>query len=171
MQIVVWAAAMVVAIGYSAAPTLAQTAKAELKDAQGAAVGTVELNETPAGVLLAVSLENVAAGAHGFHIHAVGKCEGPAFTSAGGHFNPRNHKHGMMSKDGHHAGDLPNLHVPQGGRHKAEMLAPGVTLRKGQPHSLMDEDGASVVLHAGPDDHKSDPAGESGARIACGVVQ
>lgn len=155
----------------AAAPALAQTAKVELKDAKGAAVGTVALSETPGGVLLTLSLKGIPAGPHGFHIHAVGKCEAPAFTTAGGHFNPGKHMHGYMSGQGQHAGDLPNLHVPASGDLTIEVLAAGVTLKKGSANSLLDEDGSALVIHEKADDYKTDPAGDSGARIVCGVIQ
>ncbi|MGZ5905873.1 MAG: superoxide dismutase family protein, partial [Reyranella sp.] len=89
----------------------AQTAKASLKDASGKDVGQVALLQTPHGVLLKLTVKGVAAGEHAFHVHAVGKCEAP-FTSAGGHFNPGNKKHGLLAAEGHHAGDMPNLHIP-----------------------------------------------------------
>ena len=108
------------------------------------------------------------AGEHAFHIHAVGKCE-PPFTTAGGHFNPAQHKHGFMSGEGH-AGDMPNLHVPEGGALSIEVLNRDVTLAKGKPNSVFDADGSAIVIHAKADDYKSDPAGNAGDRIACGVV-
>ena len=102
------------------------------------------------------------------HIHAVGKCEAP-FESAGGHFNPGHTHHGMMSGEGH-AGDMPNLHVPQDGSLSVEVLNREVTLEQGKPNSLFDNDGSSLVIHAKADDYKSDPAGNAGDRIACGVI-
>ena len=107
-------------------------------------------------------------GEHAIHIHAVGKCEAP-FESAGPHFNPGNHKHGMMAGEGH-AGDMPNLHVPQSGELVVEILNPAITLEKGKPNSVFDADGSAVVIHAKADDYKSDPAGNAGERIACGVI-
>lgn len=154
----------------AAAPAMAQTAKAELKEAKGAPIGTVALTDVPTGVLLNLSLKGLPAGTYGFHIHAVGKCEGPAFASAGGHFNPAQHKHGFMSAEGSHAGDLPNLHVAGSGAFKMEALAAGVTLKKGQANSLLDADGSALVIHEKADDYKTDPAGDSGARIICGVI-
>jgi len=113
-------------------------------------------------------VKGLPAGEHAFHIHAVGKCE-PPFDSAGGHFNPAQHKHGIMAGEGH-AGDMPNLFVPASGELTVEILNTNVTLAKGKPNSLFDADGSAVVIHAGPDDYKSDPAGNAGGRIACGVV-
>jgi Cu-Zn family superoxide dismutase len=151
-----------------ALPAAAQTARATLKDKDGKEVGTVGLSQTQAGVLLKVSLKGIPAGEHAFHIHAVGKCE-PPFDSAGGHFNPAQHKHGILAGEGH-AGDMPNLFVPPSGELTVEVLNANVTLAKGKPNSLFDSDGSAIVIHAGPDDYRSDPAGNAGGRIACGVV-
>ena len=152
-----------------ALPAHAQSAKAALKDAQGKDVGQVQLTQTPHGVLLKMTLKGAPPGERAFHIHAVGKCEAP-FESAGPHFNPDNHKHGMMAGQGH-AGDLPNLHVPQSGELSIEILAPAVTLVKGKPNSLFDADGSTLIIHAKADDYKTDPSGDAGGRIACGVIQ
>lgn len=151
-------------------PSQAQTAKANLQTADGKDAGSVTLTQTPHGVLLALSVKGLPAGEHAFHVHAVGKCE-PPFTSAGGHFNPDNKKHGMMAPEGAHAGDMPNLHVPASGELSVEVLNAAVTLEKGKPNSLFDADGSAVVIHAGKDDYKTDPTGDAGGRIACGVVQ
>lgn len=147
----------------------AQTAKAGLKDATGKDVGTVQLVQMPQGVLLKLALKGVAPGEHAFHIHAVGKCE-PPFTSAGGHFNPASKKHGMGSAEGSHAGDMPNLHVPANGELTVDVANSMITLAKGQPNSVFDADGSAIVIHAGVDDYKTDPTGNAGDRIACGVI-
>ncbi len=154
-----------------AAPTQAapgDEATAELKDREGQALGTVRLTETPHGVLLAGELGRLPPGPHGFHIHAVGKCE-PPFTSAGGHFNPANHKHGFMAAEGPHAGDLPNLHAASDGKATVDAFAAGARLAGAQ--GVLDQDGAALVVHAKADDYRTDPAGDSGDRIACGVVR
>lgn len=147
-----------------------QTAKAMMKNAEGADVGRVDLVAVRDGVLLKMALKGIPPGGHAFHIHAVGKCE-PPFTSAGGHFNPENKKHGMMAADGAHAGDMPNLEVPASGELKIEVLNTEVSLDKGEADSLLKPDGTALVIHAVPDDYKTDPAGNAGGRIACGVIE
>jgi Cu-Zn family superoxide dismutase len=152
----------------SALPASAELANAQLKDASGKAVGDVDLMQTPGGVLLRISIKGLPPGERAFHIHEVGKCEAP-FESAGGHFNPGKHKHGMMAGEGH-AGDLPNLHIPQNGELRIEVVNKAITLEKGKPNSVFDSDGSTLIIHAKADDYKSDPAGNSGDRIACGVI-
>ncbi len=147
----------------------AQTAKASLKDASGKDVGQVQLLQTPQGVLLKLSVKGVPAGEHAFHIHAVGKCE-PPFTSAGGHFNPAGKKHGMEAAEGQHAGDMPNLHIPASGELAVDVANPMISLVKGQPNTVFDADGSAIIIHAGTDDYKTDPTGNAGDRIACGVI-
>ena len=148
----------------------AQNAKAALKNAEGKDVGSAALTQTPAGVLIKLSLKGVPAGERAFHIHGVGKCE-PPFTSAGGHFNPGKKKHGVMAAEGAHAGDMPNLHVPASGELVIEVLNAAVTLDKGKANSLFGPEGTSLIIHAGKDDYKTDPTGDAGGRIACGVIE
>ena len=147
----------------------AQTAKAELRNVRGAAVGTATLTEGPNGVKIALQLSNLPPGTHGFHIHAVGKCDPPDFNSAGAHFNPEERKHGGRTAEGPHAGDLANLVVGIEGTVKLEIPAPRVTLGPGK-YSLFSPAGTTLVIHAGLDDELTDPTGNSGARIACGVI-
>jgi Cu-Zn family superoxide dismutase len=161
---------MAVLIVFDALPSQAQTAKAALTSADGKDAGSVTLTQIPNGVLLALTVKGLPAGEHAFHVHAVGKCETP-FTSAGGHFNPGNKKHGLMAPDGTHAGDMPNLHIPASGELTIEVANGAITLEKGKPNSLFDDDGSAIVIHAGKDDYKTDPTGDAGGRIACGVVQ
>jgi superoxide dismutase, Cu-Zn family len=151
-------------------PAAAQTGKAAIKNANGGDVGTAEMTQTPAGVLIKLSVKGLPPGDHAFHVHAVGKCE-PPFDSAGGHFNPATKKHGLMAADGPHAGDMPNLHIPVGGELVVEVLNSNITLEKGKPNSVFDTDGSALVIHAGVDDYKTDPTGNAGGRIGCGVVQ
>ena len=166
---IVCCAALIAASFSLASPAVAQSAKATLKDQKGAEVGTVDLTQTPAGVMLRLSLKGLPGGERAFHIHAAGRCE-PPFTTAGGHFNPAGQKHGLLVGPGH-AGDMPNLHIPDNGVLVIEILNAAVTLEKGKPNSLFQSDGTSIVIHAGKDDYKSDPAGNAGDRIACGVIQ
>jgi Cu-Zn family superoxide dismutase len=147
----------------------AQTAKASLKDASGKDVGEVQLLQTPHGVLIKLAVKGVPPGQHAFHVHAVGKCE-PPFTSAGGHFNPAGKKHGMEAAEGAHAGDMPNLFVPANGELTVEIANPMISLIKGQPNTVFDADGSAMIIHAGADDYKTDPTGNAGDRIACGVI-
>ncbi len=143
----------------------AEQARAKMMNANGEGVGEVTLDETPHGTLLHATLENLPAGTHAFHVHSVGKCE-PPFKSAGGHFNPEGKMHGFLNAEGLHAGDMPNIHVPASGSLEIEILN---TLLK-LDSTLFDSDGAAIVIHAGADDYKSDPAGAAGPRIACGVI-
>ena len=165
----VGAAALLAAAVSTPAIAAGEMANAQLKDSSGKSIGDVDLMQTPAGVLIKLQIKGLPPGERAFHIHAVGKCEAP-FESAGPHFNPGNHKHGMMAGQGH-AGDMPNLHVPQSGELSVEVMNAAVTLEKGKPNSLFDGDGSTLVIHAKADDHKTDPAGNSGDRIACGVIQ
>jgi Cu-Zn family superoxide dismutase len=105
------------------------------------------------------------------HIHSLGKCDGPDFTSAGPHFNPEHKKHGHKNPEGAHAGDLPNLQVAADGTVKTEIVAKGVNLKEGDPDSLLKADGTSLVIHASADDEMTDPAGNAGSRIVCGVIK
>jgi Cu-Zn family superoxide dismutase len=151
-------------------PVAAQSAKALLKSGEGKDVGSAELTQTPAGVVIRLAVKGLPAGEHAFHVHGVGKCE-PPFTSAGGHFNPSGKKHGMMAAAGYHAGDMPNLHIPTSGEIVVEVLNAAITLEKGKPNSLFGPDGTALIIHAGKDDYKTDPTGEAGGRIACGIIQ
>jgi len=157
-------------LALAAFPAAAQSAKATLKNAEGKDVGSAALTQTPAGVLIKLAVKGLPPGERAFHIHGVGKCE-PPFTSAGPHFNPGGKKHGLMAADGHHAGDLPNLHVPASGELAVEVLNAGVTLEQGKPGSLLGGQGTALVVHAGKDDYKTDPAGDAGGRIACGLIE
>ena len=148
-------------------------AVAFLLDSAGRELGKVQLTETPGtpGVTYTIEVERGATtGQHGIHFHTVGTCDGATkFAGAGGHFNPGGKKHGMMSPDGPHAGDLEALTIDSFGHGSFTALDPRITLTPG-PNSLLDADGSSIVLHALPDDQRTDPSGNSGARVACGVI-
>ncbi len=144
-------------------------ATVELKNASGASVGTIMLMQEGDAVHLKGTLNNLPPGVHGIHIHAVGSCS-PDFAAAGPHFNPMNKKHGLENPDGPHAGDLSNLTVNADGTGTYDYKDTMVSLLGGVPNSLYDADGSSLVIHASADDYKTDPAGNSGARIACGVI-
>jgi Cu-Zn family superoxide dismutase len=145
------------------------SAGAALKDKDGKDVGVATLIQTDDGVRIAVTGYRLPPGTHGLHIHAAGLCEPPEFTSAGGHFNPGGKQHGRMNPAGPHAGDLPSLVVAASGEGGLDTTTKAVTLSPG-PTSLFSDKGTSIVIHAAPDDEKTDPTGNSGARIACGVV-
>ncbi len=167
MKIIVASAIALLALTSAAT---AQNGKATLKDAGGKEVGSAQLSQTPHGVLVRLTLKGVPAGEHAFHIHQTGKCEAP-FTTAGGHFNPGTKKHGIMAADGPHAGDMPNLHIPADGNLAIEVVNAAVTLDKDKPNSLYKPEGTALIIHAGKDDYKTDPTGDAGGRIACGVVE
>jgi Cu-Zn family superoxide dismutase len=160
-------AALVISSAFSASAQMA--VKAELHDGMGNSVGTAEFAPAPKGVSIKLNLMNLPPGVHGIHVHAVAKCEGPAFTTAGGHLNPDMKHHGLENPDGPHAGDMPNITVAADGTAKATVVAPGVTMGD-DPHSIFTGGGTALVIHANADDMKSDPAGMAGARIACGTI-
>jgi len=152
-----------------ASPAVAAgSASASLRDASGKEVGRATLTETTSGLLVRLDVTSAPQGEHALHFHAVGKCEPPDFKSAGPHFNPSEAKHGIENPEGPHAGDMPNLHVPADGRLSVEVLNQAVTLSG--KSALLDDDGAALVIHAAADDYRTDPAGNAGDRIACGVI-
>jgi Cu-Zn family superoxide dismutase len=144
-------------------------ASADMKDAAGKTVGEAILEQRDDGVQITVSFTGLPPGPHAFHIHETGRCE-PPFESAGGHFNPTGMQHGKDNPKGPHLGDLPNLDVPADGRVKAQVTVKDVTIAGGR-NALLDADGAALVVHGNADDYKSDPAGNAGKRLACGVVR
>lgn len=152
----------------TAAPS-AQAVRVELINAQRQPVGSATLTESGQGVQVALQLTNLPAGTHGLHFHQNGACE-PPFESAGPHFNPTNRQHGTENPQGPHAGDLPNITIGQSGGTDTTVVSNMVTLQPDQPNSLLKQGGTSLMIHATADDYKTDPSGNSGARIACGVI-
>jgi superoxide dismutase, Cu-Zn family len=147
------------------------SASADLKNAQGESVGRARLTPTGAGVQIVVEVQGLPPGPKAVHIHETGACAPPAFASAGGHVNPERRQHGADNPQGPHAGDLANLVVGADGTGRLVVTTSRVSLaRDGGAASLLDPDGSALVVHAGPDDMKTDPTGNSGARIACGVI-
>jgi superoxide dismutase, Cu-Zn family len=149
---------------------MGQSAHADIVNSTGQKIGTVTLAAASGGVRIDVDVTQLPPGTHGIHIHTVGKCEGPDFKTAGGHFNPAGKKHGKDNPEGPHNGDLLNLEVAADGHGTASLLDANVTLGDG-PTSVFQPGGTAIVIHAATDDYKTDPAGNSGARIACGVIQ
>lgn len=138
---------------------------------EGKNIGKAELTQKGNKVHILVEAENLAPGTHGIHFHAVGKCDIPDFTTAGAHLNPQNKQHGFHNPKGFHEGDLPNIEVGADGKVKAMITSETVTLAHGKPHSLFQPGGTSIIIHEKADDYVTDPSGNSGNRIACGVIK
>ena len=162
---------LTIIMGCSAAPPPAMNdqAFADLKDKDGRSVGMATFHEAAGGVLVSVEVKGLTPGLHAVHVHAVGKCDPPGFTSAGGHFNPAQKKHGLKNPEGPHAGDMPNMYVSKNGTGKFEVLNDNISL-KGGDRSLFDADGSALIVHVGVDDYSTDPTGNAGDRVACGVI-
>ncbi len=166
VQFAVAACAVAFAVSLSAQ---AKPLTVALTDAAGKSVGTATISGTKTGVQIALNLKGLPAGAHAIHIHQTAKCEAPAFTTAGGHFNPDMKKHGMDNPDGHHAGDMMNFTVGDDGTAKTTITDNDVTVTDG-PKSIFTGGGTALMIHAAADDMKTDPSGNAGARIACGLI-
>lgn len=145
-------------------------ATAQMIGVDGQEMGTAELEETLAGVLVTVRLKGLPPGGHAFHIHDIGRCE-PPFASSGKVLNPLNAKHGLRHEEGPAMGNMPNLYAGANGDVSAEVLNPFVTLAPDADGSLVRESGTAIIVRANPDDHKTQPEGNSGAPIACGVIK
>lgn len=139
-------------------------AQAALRTSAGADAGTATVQEQNGGLRVSIDAKGLPQGPHGAHIHTVGRCDAPDFTTAGGHWNPTAHQHGTLNPAGPHGGDIPNLLIGTDGQGSIAINLPAGTFEQ-----LLDQDGAAIVIHAGPDDLKTDPSGNSGGRIACGV--
>lgn len=166
----------VVGIGYlyQTVPPTEQVRTVKMMGVKGQDMGEIKMSETRAGVLLTLDLKGLTPeGEHAIHIHEVGKCDGD-FTTAGGHYNPTEKSHGLKHPQGHHAGDMPNLKPDANGNIQAQVMNFSVTLAPESDEkraSVFDADGSSIIIHAGADDHMSQPSGAAGGRIACGVIE
>jgi len=144
----------------------ASGATAAVQKSDGTSAGTATAREMDGALQISLNLEGLPSGPRGVHIHMTGRCDPPDFTSAGSHWNPTDAQHGLENPQGQHAGDMPNLEVGEDGRGTLQYTLKGATLA-----GLLDSDGSALVVHEGPDDQKTDPSGDSGGRIACGMFQ
>lgn len=157
-------------MGTIPAPRTPPTVTAELKDASGKNVGTAVATQVGKTINVRVNGMGLPPGPHGIHVHMVGECTAPDFASAGAHWNPTERQHGRNNPAGRHKGDLPNIVAGQGGLGSINYIIEDASVSDG-PNALMDADGASIVIHAAEDDYATDPSGNSGDRIACGVFR
>lgn len=142
----------------------------DMINSEGVEIGTATLTEALKGVTIRLKAEGLEPGKKAIHLHETGKCEKPDFTSAGAHFNPSKKQHGFDNPKGFHAGDLPNIEIDENGTLDVELHAADVTLKQAKKNSLLDEDGSTIIIHERVDDYMTDPAGNSGNRIACGAL-
>jgi superoxide dismutase, Cu-Zn family len=160
---------LVVSLLYAKGGQAPKPVTVNLQNGQGHNVGTATLAQDANRVSIKLNLRDLPPGDHAIHVHQTAKCEGPDFKTAGAHFNPDGKKHGLQNPEGPHAGDAPNFIVDAKGHAKTTVIAPNVTLSDG-PHSVFTGGGTALVIHAKADDGKTDPSGNSGDRIACGVI-
>ena len=149
-------------------PSSATAAGAEIRDAGGRLVANASAADTGDRLRVRVEAAGLAPGTYAAHVHMTGRCDPPGFDSAGAHWNPTGRRHGSQNPQGQHLGDLPNLLVGADGEGSFELAISGAELSGGR-NAMLDADGAALVIHAAPDDYRTDPSGNSGARIACGV--
>ena len=152
-------------------PSRSKFAFTRIMDADGDVIGAAMLTQRKDEVRVFAWTKGLTPGRHGIHIHAVGLCDLAAFATAGGHFNPEMKQHGLHNPEGAHGGDLPNLEVRENGIGILHASNDRISLPEGPKNSLFDDDGSALVIHAAEDDQVTDPTGNSGARIACGVIQ
>lgn len=161
--------ALLVGSAVDARTSSSPLAKATLVHSDGSPAGKVMLAKRDGHLLLDIALTGLTPGEHGVHFHAVGKCEGPNFTSAGGHLNPEGHQHGLLNPMGSHLGDLPNFIADAQGNAKTQINLDQLPAKL--VPQIFDADGTAIIVHAATDDYKTDPSGNSGGRIACGVLR
>jgi Cu-Zn family superoxide dismutase len=173
-----WSAAVMLTVGSAQADRPVSAAVADpdpirvtLRDGAGREIGRAVLTAVDEGVAVKIEVKGLTPGFHGLHIHEHGRCEGPTFESAGAHFNPTRAQHGYLHAAGPHAGDLPNLLADASGAASAEWVTNRLTLAGDAADSLLRGSGTALIIHAGPDDYRTDPAGNAGARVACGVIR
>lgn len=156
-------------MGKTVGETPSMIVNSEFVGQKGEVLGTVRVTQEREGARIVANLVGLPAGTYGVHLHEFGRCDWPGFASSGGHFNPGKRQHGHLNPAGEHAGDLPNLVVGDDRRGTMDVVKPGLRLADGDA-PLLDLDGSSMMIHAAPDDYKTDPSGNSGARIACAIL-
>jgi len=163
-----WLVAGAVILGLVTSACAQEVSRSTFKNAEGKDVGTLTIEHLASGTVFMLDLHDLPPGPRAMHLHAVGTCTPPSFDSAGPHWNPTGKQHGKENPQGPHLGDLPNITIKPDGTLETQFTIQGITLRGEQ--GLLDGDGGAMIIHAGPDDYKTDPTGNAGARIACAVV-